>query len=630
MPKPNVEEIIKDFNIYASYRSNTWDKVAIKACKYFYGDQWSDEDKDILRAQFRSPSVDNNILPIIDLIIGHWLQGRVDLVVKPFDRFGDVELADIFTTVIKAIETINNMPLERRMQVLDGFLTGFGICEKWFSRDEDIEGELKVRQASPFHFYLDPCFEKYNYEDGKKMFKETWLSYPDIKRIYGNKVARQVPRIKGYYYEDLAISTVIHYGDTTRDYGNAAGSAFDDDTTAGIDKTRGKYRVIEQYEMLWEDVEYYYRSQTGEKINIEELEELEKTLVKDLTIKIKESHIHLTTIICDNIVAEDIHTGARKWAHLFSMYFPYFLNGKFWGIVENLFSGQDAINKRKSTILHILSTHDNSGIWYEEGAFPEEVASNINEELAINGMATMVTEGTLAAGKIKEKAVKDVPPTLRWIVMNEKEDLKYISGATDAIQGVTQRQESGTAKKEGIQQAAVKLAGVIENFRETQRLDGNSYIFWIQTKYTGERVFRVLGEEYGKTIEDVYINHPQFGLIFNDVTIGKYDVSLEYETRTASERERIKWMLIELSNSVPAYADIIAEYVLMYSDIPQKEKIYQEFKQRQQAIQQAQQMQMAQGAPPKELMPPGGGGRGPIQSAIRPERGPRRMPAMIR
>ena len=174
------EKVMKNYREAKNWRGDFWDDNALQACKYYYGDQWSAKNKDLLRKWNRSPSVYNNVLPVIDLIVGHELQGKADLLAKPVDRFADVKIASIITSIIKAIENTNNIQLERRFQFLDGLLTGFGICEKWYDTDEDIEGELKVKQASPFHFYLDINFEKYDYSDAKKLWKETWLTKEDI------------------------------------------------------------------------------------------------------------------------------------------------------------------------------------------------------------------------------------------------------------------------------------------------------------------------------------------------------------------------------------------------------------------------------------------------------------------
>lgn len=620
-----ARRVVSYFIKSRNHRNKTWDKVADKAMKYYYGDQWGEEDKRILESQMRAPAVFNEIMPAIDLIIGHHIQGRVDLVAKPVDRFTDPELASIISSCIKNVEEMNDAHFERRNQFVDGVLTGFGIRDIYPDTEDDPEGVIRCKQASPWHYYLDPDFERYDYADGKRLFKETWLSLDEIKDTYGDKVAGQLPSETELYDAELTVEYVQSTWDSnSNDYGNLDDSNNSDADSwllrRGIDRKNKLFRVIEMYEREVKNVKAYYDIESKELINLDDMSDEDRELVKDLAIKRKEKKIYLTTVVGDAIIAQDkTYTQAAEFYQLFNMYFPYFLNGKYWGVVENLFHPQDEVNKRHSTMIHILSTHDNSGIYYEEGAFPTEVEQELDHTLSVTGMAHKLNENGLS--KIRDKQVKDIPPTYRWLFESQGEMIKHIAGAPDAFQGIAQRQESGRAKEMQINRAAVRLTPILDNFHKTMKMEGKAYIHWIQTFYTEERVIRVSGDEFGRQPQEVTINHPAFGVIFNDTSIGDYDITLEFEGKTQSERDRIKWLLVELSQTVPQFADIIAMHVLNYSDIPQKDAILEEFRNRQQMMIQQQQMGMQQGAI--------GGGRGAIQSAPRPSRGPRRMPTQM-
>jgi hypothetical protein len=210
----------------------------------------------------------------------------------------------------------------------------------------------------------------------------------------------------------------------------------------------------------------------------------------------------------------------------------------------------------------------------------------------------------------------DAPQTYAYLIASEKDDVKYISGANDAIQGISKRAQSGRAKQSEIEQSAVRLQNIVHNFRKTQKLCGKAIVWWIQNYFTEEKLIRVMGDESMGTQEEIVINKRAFGQIFNDVTMGEYDISLEYEGRTQSERERNKFMLVELSNTVPQYADIISKWVLKLSDVPQKDDLLREFEMRQQMIQQ----QMSMGAMPQQGNQP---------QNVRPSRGVRRQPATM-
>lgn len=628
--KPELAaQIYQDFLMYKKCKKRRdWEQMGEKAARYYYGDQWGSSDKAKLHRQRRAPAVFNRVLPAIDLLVGHQIQGRVDLVARPVDEYSDVEIASFITAAIKNIETSNNATFERRWQFLDGLITGIGVKEIYWDTSENIDGETKVAQGAPWHYYLDPQTEKYQYTDAHKLFKETWMDIKtDVKRIYGKKVVDMlgVPT-KEMITEFTTIQARSTWDDNNTDYDNRDMGAFESDDEMlmnyGYDMKRGKVRIVEQYEMVYETVDVVYDMQTKQIRRLDEVLEEERDLFKDFSIPRTFKNVHLTTLIGMDLIVQDVDLQETEFYQLFNFYYPYWFNGKIMGVIENLMYPQDEINKRHSQILHILNSFANTGMFYETGAFPNHVLAELDDLIAQNGATIEVNEGTISQGKIKQIEPHDIPHTLQAIILNEKEDIKDISAASDAISGISQRAQSGAAKDREINQSAVKLLGIIDNFRETQRLEGKAYLHYIQTYWTEERMIRVLGDE--GDMQTLEFNKRLFDKIFNDVTIGKYDISLEFEGKTQSERDRNKGMLIELSKTVPEYAPLIAEEIIRLSDVPQKTKLIQKMEQQrqQQAMMQQQMAQMG-------MQQPNTTRRGPIQSAIRPSRGMKRTPAMV-
>ncbi len=620
-----IRRILDDFTMYKNHRMKTWEKIARKCAKFYYGDQWSAENKAELERKRRPPSVFNEVLPVIDAIVGHQLQNRVDTVAKPVDRFGDVILADIITSVIKSIEWQNNTSLESRFQFLDGLITAVGVQELWYENDLELQGMIRCEQKSPWHYYLDPSFEKYDYRDAHKLFKETWMTRAEIKLNYGETVAKQVHSPadeEGEFPERNVPSS----SDNNGDYGSRTLPLFDDEETGefmrrGYDVKNGRYRVIEQYEKKYERVELTLDPTTSQWTQTDKLPPEATILTETKSVSVIRGYIALTTVISDTVIAQESDIRSKKnesveFYYLFNFYFPYFMNGKYWGVIENLIYPQEDINKHYSQIMTILNSYAATGIYHEEGAMPPETEEVLDELLSQPSAHIKLSEGGIT--KIKEITRHEAPQTLFTLVGQKGELTRYIASTPQEFQGDSKRAQSGKAKESQIGQAAMKLQGLIENFRESQRLRGKAYIWWVQNFYTSERLVRILGDEYGQQDESLQLNMQFFDQIINDVTIGKYDVTLAYEAVTQSERDRIKYRLIEIANANPQFADIIGKYELQYEDIPQKEKIMAEWEARQQALQQQAQMMGA---------PPGGQpNTGPIQSAPRPSRGPRRMP----
>lgn len=624
------EQFQKTYKGYKSYKThrNTsgWDSNAKKSENFYFGDQWDSGTKRMLSSQRRPFSVFNMILPAVDSLIGHHIETRVDMVAKAIDRFADPYIAKFLTQTFKYIENLNDVPFERKAQFIDGLITGIGVKENWHEEDVIGEGKIKVEQKSPWNFYLDPNFKRYDYSDAQRLYRDSWLTKKQIEVTYGKEIAKDIQIPDRETLKEYPLHLIEKGYNENTDYGNISGTMSEapiDDQMyeMGYDIQGNLIRVIEEYEKRWEEVEYYFNPETSKWDKVDMLTDEEKELVKNLTIKKYEPHIHITTIIGIKVV-QDEALEATEFYHIFNFFFPYFVNGKYMGVIENLWYPQEEINKRHSTIVHILTSIGNSGIFFTDEAFSKATEEDIATKLAKTGWAIKVDSlyDNQNRKTIEQREPPQVPDIYTRLIEMEKENIKYIPGALDQLQGIGRRKESGVAKRTEIERGITRLSGMIENFFKTQRLEGKAYIWWIQNKFTEEKMIRIYGDKIGDTEEEIVLNRRAMGQIANDVTIGEYDVVIAFEGRTRTEREHTYWKLIELANTTPQYADIIGEIVLDYFDLPEKDKIKQKWVERQQILAQERMMGM---------MPQQSPNRGPITTATRPSRGPRREPQKL-
>jgi len=589
------QEILKSANDtiveLKTLRRKTWDGIADKCVKYTYGDQWSDKDKRELLRKKRPVVHDNMILPAVDAITGFYLQSRADLVAKAVDQYSDINVASMITSIFKHIDANNIIDQEDRFQFQDGLITGVGIEEIYIDTQSDFEPNLKVQWSPCKRWYLDPFSVRYDYTDMQHMMSETRMSKDEIEYLFGKKIANKLqPKSKlesGKLPESIVRPT---WDDNVGDYGNVAGS---EEVIAGLElENDGKYQVNELYRCKYEKVEYYVDPETNNVKTTDKLTEDEYAFVEPYTFTLLKKVIRITTVIEGTILAQkEVDTEAEEFYHIINVYRPYLINGKAMGVVENATDPQDDINKRSATELTIIMSHSHVGERYEEGAYPPDVERQLGSLKSI-GANIKMNEGGLR--KREDIYPKEAPNTLKEMVVNAKNNIQYITGAADAIQGIAQRRESGRAKEIEYQRAAGRLSGIIENMRFSQTLRGRAYLFWIQKKYTSERMFRIIGAD-GMTNEELVINKRDADKIANDVTTGKYDITLSYENKTQVERERNLMMMRDIQkNMTPEYQAVIAKWILALSDIPQKEQIVGEVNmvmQQQQQIQQMQQMQ---------------------------------------
>jgi hypothetical protein len=612
-------EVLEGFRKAKAHREELgWDNNAKKSMNYYFGEQWTKAQIEDLESQNRAPAVFNMILPATDLIIGHHIQNKINIVAKPVDEFSDPHIAHIINGAMKYVEQSNDIEFEDKMQFQDGIITGVGVKPVWWDTESSFEGKLCISQDPSWNYFLDANFTKYDYTDANELYRVAWFTIKDIQRLWGKKIAEKV-KISNIGNDGMPEENApSDFKGMSNDYGMRDFGISNEQYKMSYDAEKGLYRVIERYSVEWEEKEFYFDSEQNKWLDIDDLSEEEQYLVKGMSVKKSVKHIQLTTVVGIEAV-EDKAMKCKEFYQLFNFYFPYFYNGFYMGLINNLFYPQDEINKRHSQIVHILGSIANSGMAYDEDAFDDEEEAELASKISRNGQLYKFKElYDKETGQKNYEMLQphEAPQTYAMLIASEKDDVKYISGANDAIQGISKRAQSGRAKQSEIEQSAVRLQNIVHNFRKTQKLCGKAIVWWIQNYFTEEKLIRVMGDESMGTQEEIVINKRAFGQIFNDVTMGEYDITLEYEGRTQSERERNKFMLVELSNTVPQYADIISKWVLKLSDVPQKDDLLREFEMRQQMIQQ----QMAMGG----MQPPGN-----QPTNVRPSRGVRRQPTAL-
>lgn len=619
-----AEEITKEFLQCAQYRKKIWDGLDKKASEYVKGNQWTEQEKREMHSKKRVPAVFNMILPAIDLIQGNWLQSKMDLVAKPVDEFGDVEIASIITACIKYIEHCNMMPMQDKYQFRSGIIRGIGVKELWYDREKSIKGEIRCQYKKACDYFIDPDTTQYDMSDCNRIYKTIWMDKNQLTRVYGKKKADEAWGVFRTYSE-MDVSELITSNDTPQtwinqsdDYGNRApgerqliadnNGAFEYVLGEGYDVKKKLCRVVERYEKMYEEVEYVTDPTTGELVPLDTYPKEVHKFLSDGVIKRTEHHIHLTSVIGADVIGEDAPLDAKEFHQLFNFFFPYWDDGKYMGIVENLFYPQDEINQRHASLVHVISTLAARGFIYEEDSIGEDQESDLEEKLATPGYTLKVEKDAISHGRVKFQENLQVPTIFENLMEREGYNIKYISGANDAIQGISPRIQSGSAKATEIAQSAVRLMAVNDNWKDTKILCAKALLWWIQNYYNDQRVIRILSPEHMEMEDAIEINKLAMGVTFNDVTVGEYDLVWDWEGMTKSERERIMYRLTDLANTVPAYAQPIADEVVFMSDIPGKWRLMQKFNQIQQ--QQAQGMMQPPAGVPGS---PGGATRMPQQ-----------------
>ncbi len=213
-------------------------------------------------------------------------------------------------------------------------------------------------------------------------------------------------------------------------------------------------------------------------------------------------------------------------------FFPYFRRGRPFGLVRNLISPQDMLNKVTSQELHVVNTTANSGWIFQSGSLINMDADDLKTQGSQTGLVLEVQTGAEMPQKIQPN---QIPSGLSEIGAKAGVFFREISGVNEAQLG-TQRSDSSKALDARKQGGQIQQEIVFDNLAMTRELRAEILLESVQRYYSETRLIQVISRnEDGDPVEDeIGINQPVLVVdpktqeaieeIRNDLTIGEYSV----------------------------------------------------------------------------------------------------------
>ena len=228
------------------------------------------------------------------------------------------------------------------------------------------------------------------------------------------------------------------------------------------------------------------------------------------------------TVTCDKVVLFDDWSPYDEFTIV--PYFAYFRRGRPFGMVRNLLSPQEQLNKVASQELHIVNTTANSGWLVESGSLTSMQVEDLEEHGAETGLVLEYNRGSTPPGKIQPN---QIPTGLDRISLKAANNIKEISGINDSMLGTDSAEVSGVAIQAKQNRGIVMIQVPLDNLKKTRLYLAEKVLNMMQQYYTEERVIMIANGEASGEMEQnemMVINQQVGDQIINDITIGEYDV----------------------------------------------------------------------------------------------------------
>ena len=576
-------------------------EMALKCDEYYRGDQWDPDDQAALESEGRPALTINTILPTVNTILGEQSTRRADIQFKP-RRGGDQDVAHTLTKLYLQISDNNKLDWVEQQVFSDGLIMdGRGFFDVRMDFSDHVEGEVRITAKDPLDILIDPDAKDSDPKTWNEVFESKWMTLDEISELYGKKKAERLLFVaeNGMSFGPDSVEYMENrFGDTeTNDDYFGAGVPGDEEY-----RNVKSLRVIERQHKKLTRTSFFVDPNTGDQRQAPDswLDAKVKKFAKkhDLSVMSKVIRKVRWTVTCDQIVLHDDWSPYKEFTIV--PFFCYFRRGRPFGVVRNLLSPQEQLNKIASQELHIVNTTANSGWMVEAGSLVGMTADDLEEHGAETGLVLEYARGTQPPSKIQPN---QIPTGLDRIAMKAAANIKTISGVNDSMLGTDSAEVSGIAIRAKQNRGAIMIQVPLDNLRKTRQYLAEKILDLVQTFYTEERVIQVTNEaDPMKPREQMVINEmtPE-GEVINNLMVGEYDVVVA----TAPARDSFdETQFAEALSLRQAGVVIPDDAIIEYSHLARKGELATRIRQmtgqepptpeQQEAQAQQQQIQMAQ------------------------------------
>lgn len=558
-----------------------WVKEARKYDEYYYGKQWEDDVKNVLDSQKRPAHTINLVLSTVNAVIGEYIKSRQDISFQPMGKGASQDAADSLRFLFKQIAINNKSEYKEKIVFTDGLIQDRGYFYYFLDFSDNIQGEIREEVLDPTDVILDPGAKEYDPRTWSEVFISRWMTPDEIGALYGAEFRDKV---------ELAGAGTFGHDSLEWESPNFSGNHYNSEIffQSGLEEIKKvkRVRVIERQHKELARTSYFVDIETGDMRRVPEGWSKERAVEfaqrMDLIIIWKPERRVKITITADKVL---LHNGWSLFNQISLIpFFPYFRRGRPFGLVRNLISPQDMLNKVTSQELHVVNTTANSGWIFDTGSLINMDRDDLVQTGAQTGLVLEVAPGSDRPEKIQPN---QIPSGLSEIGQKAGLFFHEISGVNEAQLGQG-RSDSSKALESRKQGGQIQQEIIFDNLEYTRRLRAEIMLEIVQNYYTETRLVQVFtkNDDGDQIRTEVTVNQTIEAIdpetqetaeeIKNDLTLGEYAVVIS----TVPRRDTYEEALFDQLMQMREVGVQIPDYVIVESSqLPEKQEIVEVIKQ---------------------------------------------------
>lgn len=534
-----------------------WAKEALKFEDFFYGKQWDDDDLQKLKTNGNRPALTINLIkPAIMAIIGEQQKTRAEITLKPRNSRADVEVATILSQILQYIDSDVSYGDIESQAFFDACITDRGFIDVRMGFDKNINGDVVMTADNPKQTVLDPDCRSYDPDEWPGVFEQYWRSMDFLEATYGKDKADKIRLGSTLDFDYVDATQSIRWSDDRIARDGSQSSPQPVNSGNGLDKFIESVRVVEHQYFVHTEAWCFLDPVTGDIIDprcdLDETELAPMAMERGVElVKMTRKRVRWV-VIARNVV---LFNGWSAYPFLTKAgVFPIWMRGRPTGIVRDMISPQEQLNKIESQELHVINTTANSGWMYEDGS----ILNLDDAEIAANGAETGLVLKVRKGAQFPEKIQPNqIPSGLAHKASKNVEYLRFISMVNDAMLGFSSPEVSGVALDEKKDSGTTAFVPAFANLKKTRATIAKRLVWMVQNFYTQPRMIRITDYSVPERPDiDVAMNVPdEMGNVLNNVTIGRYDIVLSTAPARDTHEDGQFAQLMELRGANVAVPD---------------------------------------------------------------------------
>lgn len=540
-------------------------RCATEAFAFRAGEQWTEEDKAILRDQDRPVIVFNRVLTFLKAVAGMEVNGRHETTFFP-RGVEDSEPNEILNAVNRWMEDECDAADEQGDAFDKCATCGIGYTETRMSYDDDPAGKYVEESIDPREMVYDRTARKKGLSDARRMARIRKMPLGDAATLFPGYTKEQLDA-KWAVDQDLDVAAKSIEEKRRRDSDYNGDALYDDQYEVTIVHVQWIEKepywlvadVATNTKMELTDDEYQMLRERLQRLGMGEL-----PAVRLLRKSYKQAFLGDTLLRA----AEPAPLGNRFSWHAVTGEFDD-VNRVFFGLVKVLRDPQMWANKWLSQVLHILNTTAKGGILAEEDAFPDQ--REAEDGYARPDTITWVASGALSGQKPKLMPKPGTPMADGYVNLLQFaiSSFRDVVGINLELLGQQDQNQPGVLEAMRKQAGMTILATLFNSLARFRRNVGRARLYIIQKYLSDDRIIHVSSDVIGGD-DSAKLRAVR---VAKDKTTGDYNVVVD-DAPTSPNQKEATWLIIQplmavFKEQLMANPEILM-VLLEYSPLPSR------------------------------------------------------------